>query len=72
MNLSSAIFLQLRIFLRGVGSVSGLGEIEFYIREDPDSTAQTPYTNSPTAAVIIHPTDHRTVYEFTKVLNSRV
>lgn len=51
--------------------MSGLGEIEFYIREDSDSTAQTPYTNSPTAAVIIHPTDQRTVYEFTKVLNSR-
>lgn len=69
-NLSSAILLQLKIFLRGVGSVSGLGEIEFYIREDPDSAAQTPYTNSPSAAIIIHPTDQRPVYEFSQVPNS--
>ena len=59
--------LQLQILLHGSGSVSGLAELEVYVSDDPTSTSQSPYTNSPTAAYIIHQTDQRPVYEFSQV-----
>ena len=55
------------VSLRSQGSTISMSEIEIWVREDPEETAQTPYCNGVGAAYLIPEEDDKTVYTFDTV-----